>query len=194
MSGTLVVRAMEIEGDIAKVAPHLATDPVIQQVERELNKYLVEPVDPADPQARRTFLARRMMKSVLHREATPPGPTASRFALLYPIRADRADIAERVLGESADPPLAARTVTLHNTSVFRQHDVIVRIMELDGQLPDVVELLSQATAVHDVGRHMARIFEGEYDFTQLDGLRQFFADNLMTTVTDRRAMPAGAGS
>jgi hypothetical protein len=69
MKGDLVVRVMEIEGDIAKVAPHLAAQPEIQAVERELNQYLVEPLDPTDPAARRTFMARRMMQTVLHREA-----------------------------------------------------------------------------------------------------------------------------
>jgi hypothetical protein len=111
----------------------------------------------------------------------------ARYALLYPIKTDKADIAEKVLAGSADPPLSAGETKLRNTSVFRQNDAIVRVMEIDGSLEDAVEMLSQATAVHDVGRHMARIFEGEYDFTTLDGLRQFFADNLMTTVTDRRA-------
>ncbi|GAA3803757.1 hypothetical protein GCM10022403_042160 [Streptomyces coacervatus] len=72
MKGNLVVRVMEIEGDLAKVAPHLAADPSVQAVERKLNEYLEEPVDPSDPEARRTFLAKRLMHTVLHREAPKP--------------------------------------------------------------------------------------------------------------------------
>jgi len=68
------------------------------------------------------------------------------------------------------------------------------VLDLDGDLAAAVELLSRATAVHDVGRQMAQVFEGEYDFGTLDGLRSFFADNLMTTVTDRHgSVPGAAG-
>jgi hypothetical protein len=194
MQEDLVVRVLEIEGELAKVAPHLAAQPEIRAVERELNQYLVEPVDPADPEARKNFLARRLMSTLLHRESgvvDDGGPATTRHALLYPIKPEMADIAERVLVAGGDPPLTSAAVKLRSTNVFRQRDVIVRVFEIAGELEALIEMLSQATAVLDVGQRMAAIFSGEYDFATVDGLRAFFADSLMTVVTDRRAAAAG---
>lgn len=77
MKGDLVVRIMDIEGELGRVAQHLAADPSIQAVERKLNDYLVDPVDPTDPSARRTFLVKRLMHTVLHREAPQPASAPS---------------------------------------------------------------------------------------------------------------------
>ena len=117
-----------------------------------------------------------------------------RYALLYPVKPEKAAVAERIFVGSGDPPLRAGGVRLNSTSVFAKDGVFVRVMDMDGELDQVVEMLSQATAVHDVGRQMSLVFEGEYDFTTLDGLRAFFADNLMTVITDRTAPLPGAGA
>ncbi|MFE9441178.1 SchA/CurD-like domain-containing protein [Streptomyces sp. NPDC006602] len=114
-----------------------------------------------------------------------------RYALLYPVKPDKAEIAQRIFVGSGDPPLVEGGVRLHSTSVFSKNGQFVRILDLDGDLSAAVEMLSRATAVHDVGRQMSQVFEGDYDFTTLDGLRAFFADNLMTTVTDRRGEREG---
>lgn len=114
-----------------------------------------------------------------------------RYALLYPVKPEKADIAEKIFVGSGDPPLREGGVRLHSTSVFSKDGLFVRVIDLDGDLSDAVEMLSRATAVHDVGRQMAQVFEGDYDFSALDGLRSFFADNLMTTVTDRRGASSG---
>jgi hypothetical protein len=69
LQDTLVVRVIEVQGDISAVARHLAQDPNIQRVERELNQYLEEPYDISDPAARRAFFATRLMSLVTHRRA-----------------------------------------------------------------------------------------------------------------------------
>src|SRR5436305_3267498 len=87
-SGDVVVRALEVQGDLARVAPHLAADPAVQQVERALVPHLAEPFDPADPAARGRFFAQRLMERITHRENGVPGerPGRTRHALLYPVR------------------------------------------------------------------------------------------------------------
>jgi hypothetical protein len=74
---TLVVRLIEIEGDLGLVARHLSADPNIQRVERELSQYLEEPYDTTDPQARRTFFTTRLMQQVTNREAEKVFSSAS---------------------------------------------------------------------------------------------------------------------
>jgi SchA/CurD like domain len=69
MRGTLVVRVIEVEGDLGAVARHLARDPNIQHVERELNQLLAEPYDPADPAGPAGFFRRRLMAPITDRRA-----------------------------------------------------------------------------------------------------------------------------
>jgi uncharacterized membrane protein YccC len=81
LQGTLVVRVIEVDGDLGAVARHLSQDPNIQRVESELNQYLEEPYDISDPAARRSFFATRLMTPVTHRRAEdifgqPPVPLA----------------------------------------------------------------------------------------------------------------------
>ena len=188
-SGDVVVRAVEVLGDLAKVAPHLSRDPAIQQVERALVPHLADPYDPADPAARGRFFAQRLMERVTHRENEVPGdwPTRTRHALKYPIQPGKEEIATRVMRMAADPPLRMGGTTLLSTSVFRKEHTIVRIFEIDGTVPELVAGLSESVEVADVGQAMANLFAGPYEFTTRDGLDRFFTDNLMTTLTDRTA-------
>jgi hypothetical protein len=191
MKDDLVVRAVEVDGDISKVAPHLARDEVIQEVERALVPHLTEPYDPADPAQRGKFFAQRMMERVVHRESPDAAGITqakpSRHALLYPIRPGREAAAAQVLTRAEDPPLRQGGTMLLNTSVFVKGDVIVRVFGIDGSVDDLIDGLSEAIEVHNVGGRLAALFAGAYDFTTRTGLRAFFTDNLMTTITDRTA-------
>ena len=77
MHGNVVVRSMEIEGSLPKVAAHLSRQPEIQAVERALNPYLEEPRDMTDPQSARAFFQRSGMRLLMHRGAPvrPAGVT-----------------------------------------------------------------------------------------------------------------------
>jgi hypothetical protein len=191
LAGEVVVRALELDGDLASVVPHLAQDPVIQQVERALVPHLADPYDPSDPASRGRFLARRLMERVTHRENAAPGewPARTRHALRYPVRPGKEDLAATVLAAAADPPLRIGGTTLLSTSVFRKGATLVRIFEIDGTLPELVAGLAESVEVADVGRAMAALFAGPYDFTTRAGLDRFFTGNLMTTLTDRTAAP-----
>jgi len=182
----LVVGTMEIEGDLRRAAIHLAQDPVIQEVGRGLLPHLTVSCDPSDPRQRAAFMAAQATTLLMHR-GSPDAGTGTRHALSYPIRPGRADIAARVLTEAGDPPLRSGGTKLCSTSIFRQGDTIVRVFEIDGLIEELLENLAASVEVHKVGRGMGELFEGWYDFTSAEGLRKFFHDNLMTTVSDRRA-------
>lgn len=182
----LVVRTMDIEGDLSTVAAHLARDPVIQDIERRLLPHLVDAYDPSDIQQRRDFMARRRTELLLHR-GSPAEGSGTRHALLYPIKPGRADSAAEILIKAGDPPLQTGRTTLCSTSVFCQGGVIFRVFEIDGRIDELIEGLARAAEVRKVGLGMAEIFAGPYDFTSTDGLLKFFTENLMITVTDRRA-------
>jgi hypothetical protein len=95
MHGDVVVRTMDIEGSLQKVAAHLSRQPQIQATEQALNSSLAEPRDLSDPAAAGAFFRRAMMQRIVDRripvEATRrrrrarPGCRAPRsFAMATP--------------------------------------------------------------------------------------------------------------
>jgi len=65
-----VVRMMEIDGSLASVLAHLARQPSVQQLERQLDQYLAEPRDISTPEGAQSFFRRAMMAHVTTRVAT----------------------------------------------------------------------------------------------------------------------------
>ncbi len=67
----LVVRMIEIEGQLPKLMAHMSQDPNIQRVERELDNYLVEEErrDTSTPDGARAFFIRALMETVVTRVA-----------------------------------------------------------------------------------------------------------------------------
>ena len=116
------------------------------------------------------------MHVVIERTA---GAGGSLHAIRYPIRDGMTDIAEQVFRGSGDPPLTAGTTRLLRTWVYRKDSLLVRVFAIDGDVDELVEGLARAVEVHDVGRRMGALFVGSYDFTDREGLRAFFRDNLM---------------
>lgn len=196
IKGDLVIRVVEVKGDLAKVGPHLARDPAIQQVERALIPHLVEPYDPTDAAQRGRFFAQRLMACIVHREAPDMWAAAewSRHALLYPVRPGKEAAAEQVLQHAEDPPLRQGNTRLLNTSVFRKDGVLVRVFGIHGSVEELVNGLSRAVEVHDVGLRLAALFSGPYDFSSGSDLRRFFSENMMTVVTDRTAASVASGT
>jgi hypothetical protein len=192
MHGNFVVRTMEIEGGLPKVVAHLARRPEIQAAERELNPYLELPRDLGDPQAARAFFQRSAMRLVIHRgpPALPPGLPATRHALLYPLRPGSGEEAEAVFVGGGDPPHQAGATRLLRTTVFRHADTAVRLFDIVGDLDEAIDHLVRATALQQAGRGLASYLADGIDISDEAGLRRFFADQLMTVVTDRRAAQA----
>jgi hypothetical protein len=112
----------------------------------------------------------------------------SRYALRYPLKPGTAERLAAAIAASGDPtPPPGVPNPLLSTSVFRHGDDLVRVVDVDGELDDVVDLLAGSPAVHHMATQMAGLLIQDYDLSTPAGLRQFFADNLMTTVTDRVA-------
>ncbi|WP_084963789.1 SchA/CurD-like domain-containing protein [Thermoactinospora rubra] len=69
MKGTTVVRVMEIDGSLPGVMAHLARQPSIQKLERELDAHLAVPRDMSSPEGARAFFLSAMMDHVTTRVA-----------------------------------------------------------------------------------------------------------------------------
>ena len=69
MKDGLVVRMMEIDGSLPRVMAHLARQPAIQELERKLDEFLVEPRDMSSPAGARAFFQKAMMEHVTTRVA-----------------------------------------------------------------------------------------------------------------------------
>jgi hypothetical protein len=69
MKDGLVVRMMEIDGPLPRVMAHLARQPAIQELERKLDEFLVEPRDMSSPAGARAFFQQALMEHVTTRVA-----------------------------------------------------------------------------------------------------------------------------
>jgi hypothetical protein len=69
MKGTTVVRFIEIDGELPSVMAHLARQPSIQRLERELDRHLVVPRDMSSPETARSFFLSALMEHVTTRVA-----------------------------------------------------------------------------------------------------------------------------
>jgi SchA/CurD like domain len=193
MHGTVVVRVMDIEGSMQKVAAHLSRQPQIQTTEQALNPSLAEPRNLGDPTAVGAFFRRAMMHCLVDRRLPiqPGDETAiTRHALLYPLRRGTGGAADHVFQAGGDPPPQAGGTRLHSTTVFRHEDTIVRLFEITGDLDEAIEHLVRATALQSAGQGLAEFLDAGVDLTSQDGLRTFVHEQLMSVVTDRRAVQA----
>jgi hypothetical protein len=69
MKGTTVIRVIEIDGALPSVMAHLAKQPSIQQLERELDQHLAVPRDMSSPEGARAFFLSALMDHVTTRVA-----------------------------------------------------------------------------------------------------------------------------
>jgi hypothetical protein len=72
MHGNIIVRVLDIEGDLIKAVQHLGKQPAIQEVEAKLTPYMEEPRDMSTPEGAAAFFMKAMMKRVTHRVAGEP--------------------------------------------------------------------------------------------------------------------------
>jgi len=72
MHGNVIVRVLEVEGDLIKVIPHISQDPAIQACEKALTPYLEKERDMSDPESARAFFMSALMTRVTHRVAGEP--------------------------------------------------------------------------------------------------------------------------
>jgi hypothetical protein len=109
-----------------------------------------------------------------------------RFALLYPFKPGKAAEGEAAFREGGRPPLSAGGATkLRSTTVFRKGDVVVRVLEIEGDLDEAIEHMVRATELSNVGEALRPLLDDSVDLTTPDGLRRFFREQMMDIVTDR---------
>lgn len=187
MQDNVIVRMFEVEGDVGKAARHLASQPGIQEVEAKLNPHLEEPRDMS-PEGARGFFMKAMMERLIHRVVPGERPDTSQvFALYYPFKPGAAANAAELFQMGGDPPPGAGRTSLLSTSVFRKGDMVVRVFEIDGTLDEAVEHLVRASELFDTGTRLQPLLVSDVDLTNEDGLRRFFAEQMMTVLADRVA-------
>lgn len=112
----------------------------------------------------------------------------TRYALRYPVKPGSADELAAAIAAGGDPqPPPGVPTKLRATSVFRRGEDIVRVMDIDGTLDEAIEVLAGSPAIQAMGRQLRGLLTKEYDLATPAGVRRFFSDNLMTTVTERAA-------
>lgn len=72
MHGNVIVRVLDVEGDLIKVVRHLSQQPAIQEVEAKLTPHLEEARDMSTPETAAAFFMKAMMTRVTHRVAGEP--------------------------------------------------------------------------------------------------------------------------
>lgn len=77
MADDLVVRMMEIDGNLPSVMVHLAKQPSIQKLERDLDPHLAEKRDMTTPDGARAFFLSAMMDHVVTRRSDAVGVSAA---------------------------------------------------------------------------------------------------------------------
>jgi hypothetical protein len=142
MHGDMVVRVMEIEGDLGSVAAHLSGQPAIQAVEARLNDHLAQPRDMSDPQSARASFGRARMSRVAEQRPGSVADNQLRAALvrrLEPGTESATDALYEHAGVNAGRP--GEPLAGHVT-VFRHDDIVVTIYGgeqrpelLDGEHP-----------------------------------------------------------
>src|SRR5690349_7500767 len=63
----LVIRMIEIDGNLPAVMAHLGRQPSVQKLERELDQYLLDKRDVTSPEGARAFFQRALMEHVTTR-------------------------------------------------------------------------------------------------------------------------------
>lgn len=202
LGGNRVVRVVDIEGDVPTAMRHLASQPQIQAVEQELNQYLEEPRDLADPNAARRFFTRASLPPIGPAGPDPsaggdpsagrdlgagPDLSAARYAVLCPVRPGQGEAAARLLADRHGSPAADPTLA---STVLQRGDVLVWLLE--GKDPDQLcerfsRLGADAERAGTGGRALAEVLAATDDLSTRDGFAALLAAHGMEQLTDRRA-------
>jgi hypothetical protein len=113
-----------------------------------------------------------------------------RFALMFRIKAGTEDKVRDLLANYSRPTgVAADGTRLVSTSVFMKDDIIVRMIEIDGELSGLTAHLAQEPAIQAVEAELDNylVEEDRRDASTPDGARVFFRNALMEHITTRVA-------
>ncbi|MCF2531064.1 SchA/CurD-like domain-containing protein [Yinghuangia soli] len=188
MRGNVVVRAVEIAGDMRAALQHVARQPQVRAAEEALNPHLAEPRDLDDPEGARAFFMRAALAEDFHQVSATPRDGVVRAAFLYPVRPGCADAAAQVLARHDEADLNDRNGLLAASSIYVRQDLLVRVVDVRSVPdPDPATLLG---VDRDAVARLGRLLDVQGDLTDDAGLRLLHAASEMTPVTDRRAATA----
>ncbi|UGQ10793.1 antibiotic biosynthesis monooxygenase [Yinghuangia sp. ASG 101] len=192
MRDNVIVRAIEIQGDMRAALQHVARQPQVRAAEEALNAYLEEARNLDDPQAAREFFMRSSLAEDFRMAAARPRPgddEADRAAFLYPVAHGSADAVARLLARHDEAALADPDGPLAASSVYVRQDLLVRVVDLRaGAEAHPAVMLGVAPA--DAERFARLLDRPVGDLTDEGALRRLLAGCAMTPVTDRRAAVA----
>ncbi|MDR3036283.1 MAG: antibiotic biosynthesis monooxygenase [Kitasatospora sp.] len=181
MRGNLVVRCVEVAGDLPTALRHVARQPGVRAVEEALNPHLEEDRDLDDPLSARDFFQRAALPAVHHHAALRSGPV-QRHAYLYPVRPGAGAALAELLAEEDEHAAADPGGPLVRATVYRHDDLVVRLVDL---LTDPAD--DPAAALGLAGPRAAAVLGklAEPAERTPDGLRRLLAACSMALVTDR---------
>lgn len=175
LGGNRVVRVVDVDGDLPTALRHLASQPAVQEVERELNDFLEHPRELGDPQAARAFFARALLPPA---GRTAPGADGddSRAAVLWSLPPAEAQLAATALLALED---GAPTST-----VFTREDVLVWLLEGDGAPEDLLARAGRTLAASADRPGLAAL---DVDRASAAAATSALTARSMRLLTDRRA-------
>ncbi|MER6830061.1 SchA/CurD-like domain-containing protein [Streptosporangium sp. NPDC000563] len=114
-----------------------------------------------------------------------------RYAITFQIRPGTEAAVRKLLSEYAPPDWETSDGTrLLSTSIFMHGTTVVRVIEIDGDLPSVMAHLSRQPGIQRLERELDAYLAVPRDMSDPEGVRAFFASALMDHVTTRVAGPA----
>lgn len=113
-----------------------------------------------------------------------------RFAITFRVRPGTEDQVRELLANYPAPDwVTADGTRLLSTSVFMKDGIVVRMIEIEGELLSLIRHISQEPHIQDVERELAKylVAEDQRDASTPDGARDFFRKAMMEHITTRVA-------
>lgn len=192
MHGNRVVLTVEVQGDLTDALRHIARQPEMRAAEEALAPCLEQKRDLSDPQSTRLFFTRAALPAVHHVERGPrEGSQVQRLALRYPAKPGAGLKLARLLSRQDAAVAAGPTGPLLAATVFQHDDVVVRIVDVDGDpddMPGLLLALDEPSGVAEAARLLDTAALGvEGPLNDERTLRRLLAQARMQTVTDHAA-------
>ncbi|MEU6082402.1 SchA/CurD-like domain-containing protein [Streptomyces sp. NPDC047108] len=131
MHGNLVVRAIEVQGDLVAALGHVARQPEVQAVEEAINPFLELPRDLHDPDSARVFFTRAALPAVHHvGYSGSPSEGGERHALYYAAREGCGMAVARLLARQDELAADDPTSPVMGSTVYQRDDIVVRQIDL----------------------------------------------------------------
>jgi hypothetical protein len=195
--GGLLLRILDIDGDINACLSGLARSSQVVSAESALATLLAAPEEvtsaPDIERLHARSAAPRFAGRFTDPALLPPGfgGITTRAALAYPVRPGYGAALEKVLSGGRNLPVRAdATTALASTAVFRQYDLVVRLVEVAGDITaGFAHLRATASKAPTAGR-LAELLQSGYDLRTADGFDNFLATCALTLVSDDRVYDA----